>query len=489
MPTEFRLQDPGEGIHEAEILKILVAEGDRVEEEQVVMEIETDKAAVEIPSPVTGMVKEISVSEGDVVQVGDVLMVFFEEGEDRTEEDSEDKKPVGEEKKVEEREEKQEDAEAGQRRQKKEAQDAAADKTEAGNDDQKEKAADKKKQIGDEEAPQEEEKGADKKPPEDRQPSVAEDSPSREGPVPATPATRRLARELKVDLRQVEPSGPTGRVTSEDVKAHAKQSEKKSAEKTQPEKAAPQSAPAEQPELPDFSQWGEVEEIPLRSVRRATAKRMSLSWSQVPQVTHQDVADITDLEAFRRENKAAETDDTLTLTVFAVKAAMAALKVHPRFNASLNSESRKIILKKYFHIGVAVDTDRGLLVPVVRDADCKSMLDLAGEIKQLAERTRQGELAPKDMSGGTFTITNVGPLGGTGFTPIINYPQVAILGLGQARLQPVIRGDIDNFEVVARLMLPLCLAFDHRVVDGADAARFMGDVIRLLENPQKLMLS
>ena len=188
------------------------------------------------------------------------------------------------------------------------------------------------------------------------------------------------------------------------------------------------------------------------------------------------------------ENKA-ETDGTLTLTVFAVKAAVAALKVHPRFNASLNSESRIIILKKYFHIGVAVDTDRGLLVPVVRNADCKSMLDLAREIKQLAERTRQGEVAPKDLSGGTFTITNVGPLGGTGFTPIINYPQVAILGLGRARLQPVIRGDTDNFEVVACRMLPLCLAFDHRVVDGADAARFMGDVIRLLENPQKLMLS
>jgi len=474
MPIEFKLQDPGEGIHEAEILKIIVSEGDRVEEEQIVMEIETDKAAVEIPSPVTGVVKEIRVTEGDIVQVGDVLMVFLEEGEDQDPEDTEDKKSVGEKQPDEERKEEREEAET--------------DKEEAGKEEQKEKAADKKKQKTDEEAPQEEEKAAEKKPPKEKQPSRTEGKPSRESPVPATPATRRLVRELEVDLRQVKPSGPAGRVTSEDVKAYAEKPEKEPAERAEPEKAGPQDAPTEQPELPDFSQWGAVEEVPLRSVRRATAKRMSLSWSHVPQVTHQDVADITDLEAFRRENKA-ETDGTLTLTVFAIKAAVAVLKVHPRFNASLNSESRKIILKKYFHIGVAVDTDRGLLVPVVRNADCKSMLDLAVEIKQLVERTRQGELAPKDMSGGTFTITNVGPLGGTGFTPIINYPQVAILGLGRARLQPVIRGDIDNFEVVARLMLPLCLAFDHRIVDGADAARFMGDVIRLLENPQKLMLS
>jgi len=488
MPTEFKLPDPGEGVHEAEILQILVSEGDRVEEEQPLMEIETDKAAVEIPSPVAAVVKEIRVSEGDVVQVGDVLMVFSEDGEDQDEEDREDQKSSGEKQPDAQREEVQADTETRHRRGKKEAEDAAAGQKEAPQEKQKEKAGDQKKPKADEGVPQGEEKRAEKKPPAEKQPSEAEDQPSREGPVPATPATRRLARELKVDLSRVEPSGPGGRVTSEDVKAYAEKPEKRPAEKAEPEKAEPQAAPSQQPELPDFSQWGEVEEVPLRSVRRATAKRMSLSWSQVPQVTHQDVADITDLEGFRRENKA-EADGTLTLTALAVKAAVAALKAHPRFNASLNGESRKIILKKYFHIGVAIDTDRGLLVPVVRNADCKSMLDLAGEVKQLAERSRQGDLEPKDMSGGTFTITNVGPLGGTGFTPIINYPQVAILGLGRARLQPVIRGEIDNFEVVARLMLPLCLAFDHRIVDGADAARFMGDVIRLLENPQKLMLS
>ncbi len=165
------------------------------------------------------------------------------------------------------------------------------------------------------------------------------------------------------------------------------------------------------------------------------------------------------------------------------------MKAYPRFNASLDIEAGEIISKKYFHIGVAVDTDRGLLVPVVRDADCKSMVELAREVNELAERTRQGEVEPRDMSGGTFTITNVGPLGGTGFTPIINFPQVAILGLARARLQPMIRGDINDFDVVPRLMLPLVLGFDHRIVDGADAARFLGEVIRLLESPENLMLS
>jgi pyruvate dehydrogenase E2 component (dihydrolipoamide acetyltransferase) len=293
-----------------------------------------------------------------------------------------------------------------------------------------------------------------------------------------------------VALDQVEPSGPGGRVTPEDVKAQAEGDQKKS-QKEKETPAAVKPAETEGPELPDFSQWGEVERTPLRSIRRATAKRMALAWSEIPHVTHEDLADITELEKFRQDNK----DDidnqggALTLTVFAIKAAVAALKAYPRFNASLDIEAGEIISKKYFHIGVAVDTDRGLLVPVVRDADCKSMVELAREVTELAERTRRGEVEPRDMSGGTFTITNVGPLGGTGFTPIINFPQVAILGLAKARLQPMIRGDINDFDVVPRLMLPLVLGFDHRIVDGADAARFLGEVIRLLESPENLMLS
>jgi pyruvate dehydrogenase E2 component (dihydrolipoamide acetyltransferase) len=427
MPVEFKMPDPGEGIHEAEVLEIHVAEGDRVEEGQIVMVVETDKASIEIPSPATGKVKEIRVKVGDVIEVGAVLIVFIEEGEE----------------------------EAG------------------------EKEKEKK-----EEAPKKAEREAEEKEP---KPEPKEKA-LRKGPVPATPATRRLARELDVALDRVQGSGPGGRVTAEDVKAYAEGRMKKPEEK---KAAAAKPAEAERPGLPDFSQWGEVEHTPLRSIRRATARRMALSWSEIPQVTHEDVADITDLEKLRQDHKAdiEKRGGALTLLVFAIKAAVSALKTYPRFNASLDTDAQEIILKKYFHIGIAVDTDRGLLVPVVRDADCKSMVELAKEVYELAERTRQGEVEPKDMTGGTFTITNVGPLGGTGFTPIINYPQVAILGLARARLQPVVRGTIDDFKVVPRLMLPLCVGFDHRIVDGADAARFLGEIIRLLESPENLMLS
>jgi pyruvate dehydrogenase E2 component (dihydrolipoamide acetyltransferase) len=226
--------------------------------------------------------------------------------------------------------------------------------------------------------------------------------------------------------------------------------------------------------LPDFAKWGEVERQKLRSIRRATAKHMARSWAQIPHVTHQDVADITELEAFRRRH-AAEVEQRsgkLTLTVLAVKAAIAALKEHPRFNASLDPDAEEIVLKRYYHLGVAIDTEQGLMVPVLREVDRKSIVDLAAELSELAERARNNELKREEMAGGTFTITNVGPLGGTAFAPIVNYPQVAILGLARARWEPVVEGDPEDFAIVPRLRLPLCLAFDHRVVDGADAARF-----------------
>jgi pyruvate dehydrogenase E2 component (dihydrolipoamide acetyltransferase) len=217
---------------------------------------------------------------------------------------------------------------------------------------------------------------------------------------------------------------------------------------------------------------------------------MTLAWSQIPHVTHEDVADVSELEVFRRKHQSEiETQGgKLTLTMFILKAAVAALKEHPRFNASLDVKKGEIILKNYYHIGVAVDTERGLIVPVVRDVDRKSITELALELYELAERTREGEVERQELAGGTFTITNVGPLGGTGFTPIVNYPQVAILGVAQARLQPVIQGDLDNCQVVPRLMLPLCVGFDHRIADGADAARFLNVIIEVLESPEKLMM-
>lgn len=230
--------------------------------------------------------------------------------------------------------------------------------------------------------------------------------------------------------------------------------------------------------------------MPLRSVRRATAAKMAQAWAHIPHVSHYDLADITALEQYRHVLAHEIDDGKLTLLIFVIKAVVAALKQHPRFNASLDMHTPAIILKHYYHLGVAVDTERGLIVPVIRDVDHKSMAELATELHSVVQRTRNGETRLEDMQGGTFTITNIGALGGRSFTPIINYPQVAILGMARASWQPVVRspGDGDEMTVEPRFMLPLILAFDHRVVDGADAARFMQVVIDLLEKPDTLIL-
>lgn len=483
MEKEFRLADPGEGIHEAEIVEVLVSEGDHVEEEQPVLVIETDKAATEVPSPMTGVIKKINVKEGDTVEVGDLLMVFEVEAEEAEEKEEAEK-------------EKEETEEAEEKEEAEEAETEKASETEE-TEEQKAEEAERaaKKEEREEKKKAAEEKKEDREPEEKKEKEKTAKREEKRKPVPAVPSTRRVARELGVDLHEVEPSGPGGRVTTEDVKAYAeKQKEEKKpdkkAEKMPPEKKEKKRPASEEPSLPDFSQWGEVERISLRSVRRTTAKRMQLSWSEIPHVTHQDVADITDLETFRQNHKKDIQDEggALTITIFVIKAAVAALKAYPRFNASLDMEQEEIILKHHYHVGLAVDTDRGLLVPVIREADRKSITDLAIEFPALAEKTRKGDVDRNDMTGGTFTITNIGSLGGTGFTPIINYPQAAILGMAKARLQPVVMGDMNNYLVKPRLMLPLVLAFDHRIADGADAARFMEKIVSALENPEKLMM-
>ncbi|MCK8601642.1 dihydrolipoamide acetyltransferase family protein [Desulfoferrobacter suflitae] len=448
MPREFKLPDLGEGIHEGEVVEVLVSVGDAVEDGSPVMIIETDKAETEIPSPVNGVVKQINVKAGDIVKVGDVLMVFTEAGEADAKGEA---RPAGEETK----------------------QEGAVE----------EKAAQPEKEVEEEEGQREETA---------EQPGAKGSKP---GPVPAAPSTRRLARELGVDLHSVTASGPGGRVTAEDVRAFAARGQRPreapaETPSTQREPAAPPS-PTESGPLPDFTQWGPVERQPLRSVRRATAKRMAQSWSQIPHVTHADEADITGLEAFRRKHKqeVAARGGSLSLTVFALKAAVAALKMFPRFNASLDSEKEEIILKNYYHIGVAVDTDKGLIVPSIRDVDRKSIFQLARELDELLARAREGKVDREDMVGGTFTITNVGPLGGTGFTPIINYPQVAILGLAKARYRPVVMGEEGAFKIVPRLILPLIVGFDHRVLDGADAARFINTIISALHDPEQLLMT
>lgn len=439
MAQEFKLPDLGEGIHEAEIQEVPVAAGDDVEENDVVLTVETDKASVDIPSPFTGTIQVVHVEPGDLVNVGDVLLTFSD-GEETGTTEAEPEQA--------EREEKQA---------------------------QPEKEA--KKEKAEREQPQRRTAGDQR-------------------PVPASPATRRLARELDVDLHQVEGSGPGGRVTSDDVRAFAEGEAPAKATREEEEPKRPERAkrPISEaaPELPDFSRWGPVERQPLRSVRRTIAQRMAQSWSQIPHVSHHDQADITELERLRREYKAEMDLDSLTLTVFVMKAAVAALDQHPRFNTSLDMEAGEVVFKQYYHLGMAVDTERGLIVPVIRDVDRKSITELAAELPKVVKRAQSGESDLSEMQGGTFTITNVGPMGGTHFDPIINFPQAAILGMAQARWQPVVVPDEEHdpaqMDMEPRLILPLVVTFDHRLADGADAARFMSDIVAMLEDTDKLML-
>jgi pyruvate dehydrogenase E2 component (dihydrolipoyllysine-residue acetyltransferase) len=434
MALEFKLPDLGEGVHEGEVLKVLVSVGDEVREGDPILEIETDKAAVEIPSPFTGRIREILAREGETVHVGDVLIIFGNG----------------------------------------EAPPAAAEKA-AG-----EKPAGKALKT---------------------EPPPSTSRPERvEGPVPASPATRRLSRELGVDLHRVIPTGPGGLVTAEDVRAHGEKGRAMETPAPREPKAVQSQGPfpaaglpqGETPPLPAFEKWGHVERIPFRSIRKATARQMSLAWSQIPHVHNQDLVDVTRLDEFRRKHReeVREKGGKLSMTVFALKAAATALKTYPNFNATLDAAREEIILKHYFHIGVAVNTEDGLIVPVIKDVDRKSILELSVELNELVERTRLRKVTLSEMQGGTFTITNVGPMGGGFFSPIINYPEVAIMGMGSAGMQPVVvPNDGGGHDIVPRLMMPLILAIDHRVLDGAHATAFMKTVKEALEDPEELFIT
>jgi len=297
-----------------------------------------------------------------------------------------------------------------------------------------------------------------------------------------------------VDLRLITASGPVGLVTAEDVRAFAKEGKKAvevpAVAEVKPAEVKPISIAI--PPLPDFTRWGPVERIPVRSIRKATAKQMALAWSQIPHVHNQNMVDMTKLEAFRQKHKPEieAKGGKLTITVFALKAVATALKTYPKFNATLDTESGEIIIKHYFHIGVAVNTEDGLIVPVVRDVDRKSITELAIELNDLVQRTRVRKATVEEMQGGTFTITNVGPMGGGFFAPIINYPEVAILGMGSSSMQPVVREKGEKgHEIVPRLMMPIVLCIDHRVLDGADAMRFLRVIIDALEDPDELLMT
>jgi pyruvate dehydrogenase E2 component (dihydrolipoamide acetyltransferase) len=432
---QFKLPDLGEGIHEGEILKWHVTVSGKVVEDEPLVDVETDKAAVTIPSPRGGTVSSLTGAVGDTVTVGQVIAVIDDgTGEAAVPE------PV-----------------------------AAAAEALAG-------------------AP----------------PAPAAPVAGMRRPVPAAPATRRLARELGVDINQVPATGPAGRVTAEDVQRFAsgevtapvtpppfaeEEAEKERARATAEFAAHAASAIPflDIDPLPDFGQWGPVDRQPLRSIRRRVAHKMVTSMVLVPHVAHMDEADVTRLEELRyqeRERCHEQPGGTLNLLPFVVKAVTAGLRAAPVFNASLDPFNEEIIYKQYYNLGIAVDTGRGLIVPVIRDTDRKSIMTISAEIEDVAARAREGKVGVDELRGGTFTITNVGPLGGTALIPTINYPEVAILGMGRVQEKPVVR----DGEIVIRKMLPLTLAFDHRIADGADAARFVSELVRQLSDPNLLLL-
>jgi pyruvate dehydrogenase E2 component (dihydrolipoamide acetyltransferase) len=301
--------------------------------------------------------------------------------------------------------------------------------------------------------------------------------PEHRDAIPAAPSTRRLAREIGVDIYEVKGSGPGGRISEDDVKAHAKVVLAAASAAQAPARAG-HFVP---PQLPDFSKWGKIERVSMRSVRRKTAEHLAESWNTIPHVTQHDRADITELEQLRARfaPKAEQAGGKMTVTAIALKVCAAALKVFPQFNATIDMEREEIIYKQYINIGVAADTDRGLLVPVIRDVDKKNIVELAVELSQLSQKAREKKITVADMEGGTFTITNLGGIGGTAFTPIVNHPEVAILGLSRSRMEPEwIDGKFEP-----RLILPLSLSYDHRLIDGADAARFLRWVAEAFEQP------
>jgi pyruvate dehydrogenase E2 component (dihydrolipoamide acetyltransferase) len=461
MIEEVKIPEISENVESGTIVGVLVEVGDMIDIDDVLVEFETEKALVEIPSTVKGKITELLAKKGDEMSVGDVIARVDTETRSDDKDTAESEPAADEDPKKEAEEE--ETPKAPSR-------DEASEEVKTDLDEEEKDAPQKPEEPGD--AP--EQAVTQKK---------TEDRPADRGPAPATPSVRRFARELGVDIYDVKASGPGGRITEDDVKAHIKKGER--LDKLAPSRSAATEMTAE-PELPDFSRWGDVEAVELDGVRRITAANMSIAWRTVPHVTQFDQADITGLQEFIKNNaeKVAQTGGKLTVTAILVKVCAAALKKFGRFNASIDPANQRLILKKYVHIGIAADTPRGLLVPVVRNADRKSISRLAAEITDLADRARNKKLKPDEMEGGTFTLSNQGGIGGIGFTPIVFWPQAAILGVSRASITPRY---IDG-EFKPRSLLPLSLSFDHRIIDGADAARFLRWVCESLEHPFTMVL-
>ncbi len=450
MSTDFTLPELGENIASGDVLRVLVKPGDTIAKEQAVLELETDKATIEVPSSVAGQVKDVKVKPGDKVKVGQAILSVEDGARESAPTSKPEEKPA---------------AGEGAAAPKPAEKPAAGEGTAAPKPAEKPvaRAPDTQKVV---------DISRGQRP--SAEPPAAPDLP----PAPAAPSVRRMARELGVDINGVPGSGSSGRISIDDVKAHAR-------DLVGGANVASGGA-AKRVALPDFSRWGEIERRPMRAVRRKTAEHLAAAWATIPHVTQHDLADITALEVLRKKyaKQSEASGGHLTVTAIALKVVASALKVFPQFNTSIDIAAEEIVFKKYVHIGVAVDTDRGLLVPVVRDVDTKNILQISAELAELSEKARSRKLSLEEMQGGCFSISNLGGIGGTAFTPIINAPEVAILGISRARTEPVY---LDG-AFVPRLMLPLSLSYDHRAIDGADGARFLRWVADALEQPFLLAL-
>jgi pyruvate dehydrogenase E2 component (dihydrolipoamide acetyltransferase) len=451
MTREIKVPAVSEGVTEGTVVDISVAVGDQVEEDQTLLELETDKAVIAIPSPFAGRITEIKVAAGDSVAIGAVIMLLESTGSDVAEVEVADSPASAQIEPV--------------------ATPAPDVEVESSSATAAPVAA---------KAP-----ALSLSPPDSA--TIDLHSVRRGGLVaPAAPSVRRLARDLGVDIYQVQGTGPGGRISAVDVRDFVRVTmQRLTGGGPVPTSHGEFPGLHAQRPLPDFTRWGEVSREPLSRIRELTADAMSYAWSTIPMVTQYDHARISEIETFRKEfNSKASNENRLTMTAILVKICAAALKEFPRFNSTLDLAAKELIIKQSVHIGVAVDTPGGLLVPVIREADKKGVERLASELNELAGKTRDRKISPTELEGGTFTISNLGGVGGTSFTPIVYAPQVAILGVSTAEMQPV----WDGRAFVPHLVMPLSLTYDHRVIDGADGARFLRWICQTFENPLQLVM-
>lgn len=470
MAKEITLPKLSEDADEGTVAEVMVKEGDTIKKDDSIIAVESDKATVEVPSPEAGTVKEVKVSEGDSIKTGDLILLLEDEDSDENSDEEEkesDKKEESSEEETDQEEQPDEDeSEENEKKEKEKSSDESdndeeTEESEEDEEDSEGESEDKKESKKEDEDSEESEK-SDKK-------SSKKESESDE--ILAAPGAKRFARERGIDLKSIKGTGPNGLITKEDVKRSGGGSSEKKASDL---------------ELPDFSQWGQVERKPLSGIRKATAKQTQKSWQAIPHVTQFDEADVSNIQKYVQEHQEEAEGKGGKLTITAVLTKMIATALHqfPKFNASIDMESEEMILKKYTHVGIAVDTEKGLLVPVVKDVDQKSILEISVEISELAEKAREGKLSNEEMEGGNFIISNLGGIGGTQFTPVIYHPQVAILGVSEMTTKPVYKDG--SFE--PQLTLPLSLSYDHRLIDGAEGARFLRYVCNALEDPYKALL-